>query len=274
VRQRHRIQSHRPDARAGERERGWERERERGFAESIVIVLVVVLALLVIGLVLNPFAVALAGGIALGVAVLAGVALVARQLLRRQRPPDTPLDTGRLRRSLDESVAIGRTKLSAPALSKVQSIRRTVLEILPRVDAMTDDVESLYLVEQTVLDFLPTALASYLELPREYATTEVIGDGKTAQEILLEQLTLLDDTMRDIASGLNRQGSDRLVAHGRFLEDRFRRDRYLAHAHFLDERLRRSRDLEIAPPDDVEQPDEPPPPGAPADQPAPPGAPD
>ncbi len=169
--------------------------------------------------------------------------------LARARPPVTPLASAPLRRSLDDLVAAARTKLPAPLLAKVQGIRRSVLEIVPRSDALADDVEALYLVEQTVADYLPTALHSYLELPAAYATTEVIRDGKTAQELLLDQLTLLDDTMREIAEALNRRGSDRLVAHGRFLEERFRRDRYLAHARFLDDKLARPQELQIDPPE-------------------------
>jgi hypothetical protein len=229
-----------------------------GFAHIGVVLLVAVLVLLVYGLAVDPFAVVLAGFVLaatiVGALVITAVVLVAR---RRSRPrsPVVPLDVERLRRTLDDLVASARTKVSAPTLVKVQSIRRTVLEILPRSGALADDVERLYLVEQTVLDYLPTALSSYLELPTSYATTEAIRDGKTAQELLLEQITLLDDTMREIADHLNRQGSDRLVAHGRFLDERLRRrDRYLVHARFLDDKLRRARELRIDPPDERRPP--------------------
>jgi len=222
-----------------------------GFVHIVFVVGVAILVLLVVGLVVNPLAVVLAGGAVFGLVLVAGGVFVAAHALR-PRPPAAPLDATQLRRSLDDMVATGRTKLSPPTFAKVQSIRRTVLEILPRSEVLAEDVESLYLVEHTVLDYLPTALGSYYELPRDYATTEVLRDGKTAQELLLDQVTLLDDTMREIADSLNRSGSDRLAAHGRFLEDtvRQREQEFLAHGEFLEERLGRRKELQIESRDD------------------------
>jgi hypothetical protein len=68
---------------------------------------------------------------------------------------------------------------------------------------------------------MPNALQAYLRLPAGYASTRRQADGKTALEILLEQLKLLDREMVDVADAVSKQDLDRLRAHGRFLADRF-----------------------------------------------------
>jgi hypothetical protein len=55
--------------------------------------------------------------------------------------------------------------------------------------------------------------SSVLNLPRAYANAQPIKDGKTARQLLVGQLDILD---REYKSD-----SQRLMAHGRFLQDTF-----------------------------------------------------
>jgi hypothetical protein len=49
----------------------------------------------------------------------------------------------------------------------------------------------------------------------------VAPDGRTALQVLKDQLGLLDSKMDEIAGDVQRQDIDRLLANGRFLEDHF-----------------------------------------------------
>ncbi len=51
----------------------------------------------------------------------------------------------------------------------------------------------------------------------------MISDDKTPLEVLREQLAMLDDEMDEIADAVHRRDSDRLLAQGIFLEERFGR---------------------------------------------------
>ncbi len=51
----------------------------------------------------------------------------------------------------------------------------------------------LHVVKQTVTDYLPQMLTTYLELPPAFATMHKMRNGKTSQDILIEQLTVLND---------------------------------------------------------------------------------
>lgn len=79
------------------------------------------------------------------------------------------------------------------------------------------------------LDYLPTALQSYLSLPRGYANLHPITPGKTAKQVLLDQLDLLDKQLVQVTHAVLKGDTDRLVvANGRFLESRFGGDRSLS----------------------------------------------
>ena len=70
-------------------------------------------------------------------------------------------------------------------------------------------------------DYLPSTLQAYLNLPRAYATVHRFSDGRTAAQVLIDQLTLLDKKLGDVADAVNKNDADALLANGRFLEDRF-----------------------------------------------------
>jgi hypothetical protein len=78
-----------------------------------------------------------------------------------------------------------------------------------------------FVVQKTVTDYLPSTLQAYLNLPRAYATVHRFSDGRTAAQMLLDQLTLLDKKLDDVADAVNKNDADALLANGRFLEDRF-----------------------------------------------------
>jgi hypothetical protein len=76
-------------------------------------------------------------------------------------------------------------------------------------------------VGRTATDYLPSALQAYLNLPRAYATLHKMPNGKTADEVLGDQLTLLASKMDEVADAVHKKDSDALLANGRFLEEKF-----------------------------------------------------
>lgn len=132
------------------------------------------------------------------------------------------LDTEALRASLDELIALIRRRVPADILARTERITVTLLEMLPRLGEFDGGSHNTHVIRQTALDYLPAALQNYLVLPSAFARLHPLQDGKTAHQLLLEQLDLLDGKMREIAADLHRQDSQQLLIHGRFLEDKFR----------------------------------------------------
>lgn len=137
--------------------------------------------------------------------------------------PPSGFDPDDVRQAIDHEINAVSGRVPPDILAKVQSIRQIILGILPRAGALPPGSPELFVVERTATEYLPTAVESYLNLPRAYATQQRLQDGKTPTQVLVDQLTLLESKMNEVADHLHRVDADRLLANGRFLEERFGR---------------------------------------------------
>ncbi|MEZ4518057.1 MAG: hypothetical protein R3C44_14970 [Chloroflexota bacterium] len=126
-----------------------------------------------------------------------------------------------IRHQLDELSRVARKKLPKDLAAQVDSIKNTIIGMLPLLVNANPADKDVYTVRETALHYLPDTLQNYLNLPSAYANYHPIKDGKTAKQLLSEQLALLDEEMKEIAVDLNKADSQKLLAHGRFLRDRF-----------------------------------------------------
>jgi hypothetical protein len=132
-------------------------------------------------------------------------------------------DPGDVRKALGEQMKTIGGRVPDEVVAKVSSIQDTILTLLPRVERLPAGSEDLFIVQRTALEYLPTALEAYLNLPKAYATLKPVENGKTASQVLLDQLTLLEGKMSEISDDIARNDSDRLLANGRFLAEKFGR---------------------------------------------------
>jgi hypothetical protein len=135
----------------------------------------------------------------------------------------TGFDPNDVTHALDTQVRIITGKVPPEVMAKVLKIRQIILGILPRSGNLPPGSPELFVIERTATNYLPTSLQAYLNLPRAYATMHPVQDGKTPKEVLLDQLTLLESKMNEVADDVHRNDSDRLLANGRFLQERFGR---------------------------------------------------
>lgn len=140
----------------------------------------------------------------------------------RRLPKAAPgLDVPAIGRSLDRATQMTSGRLPSDIQLRVLGIRRQIIELLPRTAGFPLGSEDLYVIQRTATDYLPTTLEAYLALPQDYAGTRVLQEGKTSLQLLRDQLQLLDDRLGEITEAVRQQDSERLVANGRFLEERF-----------------------------------------------------
>jgi hypothetical protein len=129
-------------------------------------------------------------------------------------------DPMQVQRSLLKEIAEVAGRVPPDIWIRIQRIELTIrAEILPRLDCLPLGAPELYLVERTASEFLPTAVETYLRLPAGYASP----GGAIAYRVLVDELDLLEAQMRRVAEVVHRADMDRLLAHRRFLEDRFNR---------------------------------------------------
>jgi hypothetical protein len=134
---------------------------------------------------------------------------------------NTSFDPDSIRRSLQRTLSTTSGKLSPALQAKVQEIADTIQGILPHYADFPAGSPDLFVVGRTATDYLPSALQAYLNLPRAYATLHKMGNGKTADQVLSDQLDLLASKMDEVADAVHKKDSDALLANGRFLAEKF-----------------------------------------------------
>ena len=140
---------------------------------------------------------------------------------RRLKVAKDTFDPREVRRAVDRAYQMTHGRLPADVQSRVAQIRQEIIELLPHTADFPVGSQDLYVLRRMAVDYLPTTLETYLSLPSSYATQRAIQGGKTSLEVLREQLVLLDEKMDEIADAVHQRDSDRLLANGIFLEERF-----------------------------------------------------
>jgi hypothetical protein len=129
-------------------------------------------------------------------------------------------DSDKIEAGLDQMLSSIRRRVAADVYSLVVSIRDAIVFTLDHSGDMQTDPD-IYAVRQTAMTYLPEALSKYMSLPRGYAERQVVQNGKTSHDILVDQLRLMDVKVHEVAEAVIQRQSQRLVSHGRFIADRF-----------------------------------------------------
>jgi hypothetical protein len=136
---------------------------------------------------------------------------------------DANQDADKVRTELDRLVISIHGRVADDIYVRVQNIRDSILATLPQAGDPTQSMAdpNVYLIRKTALAYLPQALDAYLGVPRIYAERRAVADGRTPHDVLLEQLSLMDSKMHEVAEDLVRNDTEKLLVHGRFLQERF-----------------------------------------------------
>lgn len=132
------------------------------------------------------------------------------------------LSSEQLLRALDDLISASRKQLSEEMLKHLNNIRTSVSDVLPNL-ARGAIGEHANTVRQTITNYLPETLASYVALPRAFRSSHRLKDGKTAQQLLTDQLALLDDQLQQVVVSVAQGDAQALLINGQFLRDRFQR---------------------------------------------------
>ena len=152
--------------------------------------------------------------------------LFARLTGRRSEPqrpelPRVPTSVDLLAALDGVEAMVAHGAVPAPVASRVSRVCRTVRDTIPRLSRLGGGSLQAYNVMATATDYLPEAIGGYLRLPRQFADSRPVDRGKTSLMILIDQLDLLGATMDKVFDAVCRADADALVAHGRFLAEKF-----------------------------------------------------
>lgn len=76
-------------------------------------------------------------------------------------------------------------------------------------------------IQRIVNLYLTPTIDNYLKLPAFYAERRLLQGNKTAQELLIEQLSLLEDELYKTLDSVLQDNLDQLIIHGQFLQQKF-----------------------------------------------------
>ena len=144
-----------------------------------------------------------------------------RALTGAPPPPPPRSDADEIEDALTRVQAAALDRVPDLVRARIDRIAAVVRATVPRLgnlgpyDAQASDLL------RTATSYLPEAVGAYLRLPREYADRRPVSNGKTSLTVLCDQLDLLASKMNDVQDALNRADADALIAHGRFLAERF-----------------------------------------------------
>ena len=219
----------RADERGGAVRAAAVRERQRlnadlaGRAKRVGIAIgVISLATIIIGLIIpiGMFGFLAAVGLAIGIAAVLAVKPVASL---GTAAPSTDLSNGEMVQRFDSYLYRARRALppaaqaEADAISAILPSLRQTLERVDNVDPNAQDARRLMSVH------LPALLDRYVHVPVAYRN-EQDGEGKTADERLVEALSASRAALGDISQKLARADLSALETQGRFITSRYRED--------------------------------------------------
>ncbi|AFZ69074.1 hypothetical protein [Deinococcus peraridilitoris] len=129
-----------------------------------------------------------------------------------------------LSKSIEELLSRTAADLPVEAVIAVREFQRVVEETGAYLNSRAlEDGEYARLLHQAVRQYLPDTVNAYLRLPGAATDAVVLEGGQTGRELLMGQLTMLQEAVRGVLEDAARSESLSLLAHQRFLEQRLQR---------------------------------------------------
>lgn len=126
--------------------------------------------------------------------------------------------------AFDVFVAAHASRLPAEAAESLRSIKAALGRVLPRLQTTESraalHADDLFFLTQVPSRYLPDAVEPFLALPADATATAVAGHDKSPRELLLDQLSIVGQTLDRIEEKLHRAEADRLARNRTLLERR------------------------------------------------------
>ncbi|MDQ1552364.1 MAG: hypothetical protein QOD50_1786 [Actinomycetota bacterium] len=130
---------------------------------------------------------------------------------------DLKAQLGALRKTMNAQSA----RLGADVVKPLGDLLDVLDEIVSKWGDLLVAPDQSHVVQQMIVDYLPTSLQTYLNIPATYALTARVAGKKSARDELLDQLTLLMTEATKIRAAVYSKDLDALGDQSRFLQDKF-----------------------------------------------------
>jgi len=129
---------------------------------------------------------------------------------------------------LDRIIANVVGRVPETDVATLRRIRDNAARALPTSDEPLDLTDhDVWLLRQICIDYVPGALDHFIALPPDRAS-EPLLDGRSARQVLDEQLALIERRLEEMATRSYRLEAGGLLSHARFVADSLRPDPFQA----------------------------------------------
>ena len=110
------------------------------------------------------------------------------------------------------------------------SLQARVIELCRSLDGLlqqwersrgTLSLQDSFHARHIAISYLPDALNTYLSIPVAFATTQVLDNGKTAQDTFKDTLAELESKVQQLGDDLASQDAQAFLTHSKFLHQKF-----------------------------------------------------
>jgi hypothetical protein len=140
-------------------------------------------------------------------------------------------DGQRLVEGVEQLMGQVRKQLPAEAMAVLSSIPKVLESLIPRLTGASGSPmlppDQIQTVIGAITRDLPQTVAGYLRLPSAFATYHALEGGKTAKDLLTEQLQFLKSQLDKIAEAAFRDDAEALLTNGQYLKEKFHAPTYL-----------------------------------------------
>lgn len=143
----------------------------------------------------------------------------------------TEAERAAIERSLDRVLAVvkqdHREAFDPPLERQILQLHGQIETLIERMEASAGfiSVEAAYSAKRLALDYLPNLLDGFVAIPQDFAAREELSDGKTARELLQDNLSVLQREVAKMADDLAASDARSFLNHVSFLQDRFGQNR-------------------------------------------------
>lgn len=130
---------------------------------------------------------------------------------------DLKAQLGQLRKTMTSQ----SSRLGSDVVKPLGDLLGVLDEVVSKWDDLLVAPDQSHVVQQMIVDYLPTSLQTYLNIPATYALTARVAGKKSAHDELLDQLALLMTEATKIRAAVYSKDLDALGDQSRFLQEKF-----------------------------------------------------
>jgi hypothetical protein len=123
--------------------------------------------------------------------------------------------------SLRRTVSVQGSRLGADGAKAITGLLSILDEIVARWDDLLVAPQQSHVVQQIIVDYLPTSLQTYLAIPANFAMTAQGASKQSAHDELIDQVTLLTTEADKIRVAAYSSDLNALGDQSRFLQQKF-----------------------------------------------------